>query len=98
MSSGRSVTGRAKPCYCLTTDGFGRTAEQARGQNGWILAKLLFCLLRRTNTIKTLIINRMFSLRYCSLLGTDNTKKSPSIISRQIEVTILHERNIMCNI
>ena len=62
MSSGRSVTGRAKPCYCLTTDGFGRTAEQARGQNGWILAKLLFCLLRRTNTIKTLIINRMFSL------------------------------------
>ena len=62
MSSGRSVTGRAKPCYCLTTAGFGRTAEQARGQNGWILAKLLFCLLRRTNTIKTLIINRIFSL------------------------------------
>lgn len=22
MSSGRSVTGRAKPCYCLTTDGY----------------------------------------------------------------------------
>lgn len=69
MSSGRSVTGRAKPCYCLTTDGFGRTAEQARGQNGWILAKLLFCLFSGDNhvkknehNLKTLIINRMFSL------------------------------------
>jgi len=95
MSSGRSVTGR---------DGYEELLNKREVKmagywpNYFFACSLAIITLRRTNTITTLVIYRMFSLatvRFSEqIIPTD---KSPSIISRQIEVIILHGRNIMCS-